>query len=130
VARPPKPIKRFGYATPSGEKPFLFVDYGWEEALEREAVQPRKTIAQDQIDIYIEWKGNEDLYGRRGVQDPRMFAEAWTTIGSLLQQMHSVVSGQGSARCAEAVRSELATLVPEHGCQDALWRLAGQADNK
>jgi hypothetical protein len=130
VARPPKPIRRFGYATPSGEKPFLFVDYGWEEALERKAVQPRKTIAQDQIDVYIEWKGNEDLYGRLGVQDPRMFAEAWTTIGSLLQQMHSVVSGQGSAHYAEAVRAELAILVPEQGCQDALWWLAGQAVNK
>jgi hypothetical protein len=130
VASPPKPIKRFGYATPSGEKPFLYVDYGWEDALERDALRPRKTITEDQIDVYAQWKGNEERYSRTGVKDPRMFAEAWTTIGSLLQQMHSVVAGQGSARYAEAVKAELAILVPEHGCQDALWRLAGQADNK
>jgi hypothetical protein len=128
VASPPKRIKSVGYAAPSGEKPFLFVDYGWEEALERTALRPRRTIAQDQIDVYVEWKGNEDLYWRTRARDPRMSDEAWTTIGSLLQKMHSVVNGQGSRRYRDAVQAELAALVPDRACQDALWRRAGQSN--
>ena len=111
------------WRTPSGEKPFLEFDYGWQAALERPSQGPVRQITQDQLNVYIAWRGNSDYYWHTKPRDPRMFDGAWGILDVLWQMMHSVAFDLGSARYRTGVEELLQAMVPDDAVRAALWRL-------
>jgi hypothetical protein len=93
MTSPPKRPAQFGYATPSGERPFFFIDYGWEDSVERAVRErvdrPPQTINQDQIDAFAQCRSDVGMYQGHKTYDPRTLDPAWSTIGTLLQRSTS-----------------------------------------
>jgi hypothetical protein len=95
----------------------------WEDALEASARRPKRKVSRLQLAVYLAYEGKGELYKFRKRPDPDMFAGAWGTIESLLQQMGTAESGLASAKYRAAVEADLQQLTEDSATRDLFWAI-------
>jgi|HubBroStandDraft_1064217.scaffolds.fasta_scaffold28704_2 hypothetical protein len=86
-------------------------------------MMPRRPVSTKQIDVYTQFDGDVDMYQRRRVVHPDMFAEAWSTIADLRQRLGSVVAGIGSERYRQSVNADLLAWTVDDETRERLYEI-------